>query len=44
VVMLMHPLEDRQVEIGVAKNRDGRSGTVVPLEFSPSRLALVERS
>ena len=43
VVMLMHPLEDRQVEIGIAKNRDGRSGVVVRLEFSPHRLGLVER-
>lgn len=43
VVMLMHPLEDRQVEIGIAKNRDGRSGMVVQLEFSPHRLGLAER-
>jgi replicative DNA helicase len=44
VVLLLHPNEDRRhAEIALAKNRDGRAGLVVDLEFSPARLGLVER-
>jgi replicative DNA helicase len=43
VVILLHPLEHRYVELGVLKNRDGPDGLVINLEFSPRRLGLAER-